>query len=420
VSASGLADGFTWPPPAQRICVGNVVDRELLAEYLLKASNVSWQAASKAEKDAQARYLALSVPQRLIADVELCPDPKKVKDNPCGDKDHADLTTAFDFVSSLLMGDVPGYSRATTNDPTEYFLNTDTVIACAANDTPKDEPKATAGNDYSGPSPWRFRGAPDALYLRRTADAFKAADKAQVSFSDDQVQNKRTKKLIGAVGYAFMPLDSNGAVLQIVPYLGINDNLTNVTGKATSYTANTRDAGTVISWQWPGPLIGPSFTNIISIRPDFLWNNRNESRLMSLNASYIPIVGNLLNAQIVSDQQVIAIRSIFDLRLDEGHFTDMGRATPGTLADYLRLGSRFGFDFTTMQGMPYPLDWSLTETFLHGFRGTPDDIRYFKSTLSLGLDQKKNFSLDLSYSNGRREDTGERERGWNLSFGAKY
>jgi hypothetical protein len=428
VSSAVFADGVK-PPPPDKVCVAGAVDRELLAKYLLRSYDISWLAAAEAGNDTKSRFQALPVEQRLIADTTLCPDPSKLPDgteNPCGDKDYASLNSAYVSVASLLNGEVPDYrSAASKTSPTRFFLNADVVIACVNNGAPKaNEPsqdKNTASKDKKGANPLRIRGAQDMLYLRSTDDdGFKSADKAQLSFSDDQAQSKRTKKMIGAVGYGIVPFDRDGNVLQIIPYLAINDALTNKTGKATDYTSKTRDVGTVVSWQWPGPFIGPSFTNILTIRPDFLWNNQDESRLMSINATYVPIVGKLLNAQVSGDEQSIEVRTMFDIRLDEGHYTTFGRAPAGTLDDYLRLGTRAGLDFTTLRDMPHPLDWSVSETFLHAFHGRPGDIRYFKSTLSLGLDAKKNFSLDLSYSNGRLETTGEPDRGWSIGFGAKY
>jgi hypothetical protein len=239
---------------------------------------------------------------------------------------------------------------------------------------------------------------------------------------------------VGAVGYAF---DLNGGAKsdedgkendglhdwQLVPYIGINDNSTDVAKKGTTYTANTRDAGVTLFYAWTpsqSPPFGPSTSYVLTLRPDYLWNEVNGSHIASLNASFVPSRARLLNARLSPDESPVSINSIFDLRLDDGHYTGFGTAKPGTLSNYLRFGSRFGFDIATRGKPDFPLDWLITETLLYGFHGTPRDIHYFKSTFSLGLDSKKDFTLDLSYSTGRREDTGEPERGWSLSFGAKY
>jgi hypothetical protein len=110
---------------------------------------------------------------------------------------------------------------------------------------------------------------------------------------------------------------------------------------------------------------------------------------------------------------------MLDARMNVGVYTDRGTGDSSKRQDYVRLGTQFGFAVSS--DIPrLPLDLVVTNTYLHGFSGAFSEINYFKAALTFSFDPKRYFGVSVNYTDGRREDTTQRERLWSVSFTARY
>ena len=126
---------------------------------------------------------------------------------------------------------------------------------------------------------------------------------------------------------------------------------------------------------------------------------------------YIPLVRGW--------DEFVRFRPILDVRLNTGIYTNRGTLDPENHRDYMRLGTQFGIALTS-DIKHLPLDLVVTDTFLHAFSGAYDQINYFKASLTFSFDPKRYLGVNLSYSDGRREDTAQRERLWSVSLSARF
>jgi hypothetical protein len=165
------------------------------------------------------------------------------------------------------------------------------------------------------------------------------------------------------------------------------------------------------------------FTNVITVRPDFLVNHKDDSHLVSVNSIYTPIKNygpgvlflNSVEDHIFGD---IQFEPIADIRLDFGHYAQVGNEKATDYNNYWRTGPRLGFSFDSKYPQ-VPLQLTVTEVYLYGMSGALSRVDYFKAVLSYKI-VGKFISLDASFGNGRREDTGVAEHIWSIAIAGAY
>ncbi len=129
----------------------------------------------------------------------------------------------------------------------------------------------------------------------------------------------------------------------LIPYVGINRNLSSSREKGDSVTANTRDIG--LSFDGSHLLVRGDneryINNVFIVRPDYLDDIQHHSHIVSLNSIYMPVVTKLLNAYfpiVPGEEHFASIMLVFDMRLDAGHYTACGSLTGDTCTNYVRAG----------------------------------------------------------------------------------
>lgn len=285
--------------------------------------------------------------------------------------------------------------------------------------------------------PFRVRGGPDALIFLRGSPDFKAGDKATLSFSDDGIASKRTTKLVAVLGYPIdlgpRPATGQYAMAQLIPYVGINKNTSKVTGKDATVTTDNWRIGAILTYRGTQTFNAgtPDYwvmTHVLSARPEYLFNDKDDSEVASLNLSYMPVINPIpgldigLNAYRPIDRtrtNFFSYRPIFDIRFNNGTFTRRGDRAAADARDFSRIGTQFGLALSH-DDPNFPVDLVVTETYLLGLAGEPGNLSQFKSTLSIAFDPDRYFGVDLSYARGRREDLADRERLWSIGFSLRY
>jgi hypothetical protein len=128
---------------------------------------------------------------------------------------------------------------------------------------------------------------------------------------------------------------------------------------------------------------------------------------------------NYVHPIIPNQNDFVSYQTIFNIRFDQGVYADKGTTNPAQNQNYARMGPQIGLAF--ISDMPtLPLSMTFTDTFLGGFSGKFEHLNYFKTVLGLSFDEKKYTSFTVSYSNGRREDTTQRENLWSTGLTMRY
>ncbi len=278
---------------------------------------------------------------------------------------------------------------------------------------PQSLPSATAAPAWSFER-FRVRGVPDTLAVDRTNTAvFSGADGAAISFSYDGVKKVQAEAIQATIGYVIdLPAD-----LSLVPYGEVSRNVTGTKGAATVYATDFFDFGAVGGWNYYGAAWG----NILSFRPHFLINGKDDSRQVGLHFEDMPILDrDAINDYWVSGTDpatAVAFSFLFDFRGDAATFTETGTA-PATNQDYFRLGSRFGA--TASLGF-INSDVTVTDTWMYGFTGSVRRLNDFQASWTYHFDPvTKFFGLQLSYKKGVIEATAQPEQVWLVSLTGKY
>jgi hypothetical protein len=399
------------------------VDPEKLIGFTLDANNVR-RAVENGVRGADQPGAA---PGRKL--LFLVSKPCEMNATKCGAPDTLAVDGArgdfFHFLTNASLTTDPNisafaYSAAKPiTNPADFFDGT-IRIQCVAG-------RETRGISLPPPSPIPVyvRGGADQLYILPESGAYSAVTKANLNFTGDGGTHKQTVKLVGVIGYPFKPAANDPSTWLVVPYAGINKNFTRTKGSAKSVTADTWNLGLSYSISRRSIFSGSdaSITDFYVVRPDYLFNDQDGSRLGTLNLLYAPYVHPLhLNDAIpingASGDAVAYVQTIAELHLDVGWYADRG-SKPDDRRDYARLGPKVGLALINANPN-LPLSLILTHLHLWGSSGKPHDIDYSTAALSWGLDAKRNASVDLTYSNGRREDTALREELWGIAIAAKY
>jgi hypothetical protein len=434
-SIPAIGQGSSFPPDPAAICVpaangaGKIVDKRALAKALLADFPISGLALSgsititKNDPDTSKRIIAVATPG-------FC------KNNPdCGDADKKSIASIDGRLAGLFGTQQAGFRAPAGVDQNAWFSgpNEQNAMVCeipagtaVASTAPILKPPAKES------SPIRVRGKVADLYIDRSQNDFKSTSQATLSFAGDGVAKTQTNTLTGVIGYAIPGVVGNerGQRGDLVPYVAVNRVIVN----AFSGSKSKPSANETVSLGVTGSLFlnneTGTFGQIINLRPDFLFDLQDDSRLASLNLQWIPIAGELLETSGDSSFHlglnyfhplwpgVVSYKPLFDLRLDGGTYTDRGLpAVAHTHVDYLRVGGMAGISLIS-DVANVPLTFSSSYVGLYAASGR-QNVGYFSNTLSFNLFNDY-VTPSATYSNGNREDTGKREQLWLVGLSARF
>lgn len=423
--APAAAENLPFPPMQKYICTpAHIVDKEKLASYLIRKYPLSVLALSSDPKlhqiDSRRQILAV-----LLAAPKSCADK-------CGPSDQDYLDAIQGHVDQILAGSLaPSLKPSAPVDAADYFQgpNEQSQIVCAM--TEDGAPVEAPGAGYT-PSPksgshFRVRGDPSQLNIDRThKQDFAATDKATLGLGQNYVAGSRTSKITGYLGYA-IPSDSgywkNGNRMDLIPYIGVNRNIVKVSGSIDAANSNdTANLGLlgsfyVVRANDRGAVLGHQ----LSIRPDYLADYADGSRLFTLNFEYTPVKNGFINdyIRLGGEGSIASVKPIFSIRSNNGAYTNRGNpAVASEHENFSRLGGHLGFGLTSEKEQ-IPLDFTATYTGLAALRGNTK-VSYFKNSLTYSFDPNKYFGLSLNSSHGTREDTAKTEKLWEIALTARF
>ena len=423
--ASAEAENLPFPPLQKHICTSaHIVDKEKLASYLIRKYPLSILALSSDPKlrriDSTQQILAV-----LLAAPKLCADK-------CGPSDQDYLDAIHGNVDQILASTLaPSFKPSAPIDAAEYFQgpNEQNQIVCAVTEdgAPVEAPGAGFTPPLKSTSHFRLRGDPSQLNIDRThKQDFAGTDKATLGLGQNYVADSRTSKITGYLGYA-IPSDSNywknGNRMELIPYIGMSKNIVRVSGSIdasnSNDTANLGLLGTfyVVQANERGTVLG----HLLSIRPDYLADHADGSRLFTLTFEYTPVKNAFLNdyIRLGGEGSIASVKPIFSIRSSSGVYANRGSdAVSNMHENFSRLGAHLGFALSSEKEQ-VPLDFTSTYTGLAALHGD-SRVSYFKNSLTYSLDPNKYFGLSLNYSRGTREDTLKKEKLWEFAFTARF
>ena len=405
------------------LCKAEHIDHRKLANHLLDKAAVPRSAES--EPTAQ-----LSGAEATLADDQRC--AKKNGQNTCEQKVADSLNVARNYRDEYLKRYLSGNRIAASS----FFADPSVVLRCDSLDLPAQDAGQIASLlpiSPNVPKPFRLRADPTSLIYGRDEPITKTVSKASISFSDDGTANKTSEKIVGVVGweYNFRLFGSddqgkpngyqgNGRV-GLVPYVGVNEDFSKAIGKGQSTTASYYNVGiSALTRYQSGSLL-----NVIAARSDLLLDTVQHDHILSLDLSYTPFVHDRLNNFLLTPISVgpakIAIAPLLELHLRPGWYLQTGKANlVNPKRDFARLGPKFGFALSDNQLAGKEIVLTVLDYHLLGLRGTPRDIDYFTTILSLPLVKDGLVAIDLSYANGRKDDTYKRVQTWQAALSARY
>ena len=379
----------------------------------------------------------------------LCEESSLAGPLHCSKEERNGISYMVGWVNQILLADHAKGIRRTTNvtKAAQYFAGGDQDNRLVCDRTP---PPSTASA-----SPWQFdwknfriRGSPDqiayphppsdkAADIYGTSALYDSSDGASVSFKYAGTQKSQTDALIGAIGYDFNFRKgdiSNTSIpfLDLAPYTAVDRELTTKpTGKpptsTTAFSAELVHAGVLGSAlvlqpsDLPMEVFGDRLIgHVFVLRPDYLFNLQDDSRLASLNLHYIPYFQRVFNsyAHLAPDLNGLVI---VDARAHFGWYTEKGAPAVPTINDnFVRLGGRVGgaLEFAGIPG--YPIDAYLTYTNFAPLAGYNNSLGEAQGSLTFNFGENKLFGLTVSYRNGRREDNAQRDEAWTVGLTTKY
>ncbi|MCA1323646.1 hypothetical protein [Herbaspirillum sp. alder98] len=265
----------------------------------------------------------------------------------------------------------------------------------------------------------RVRGNPDQLSIDRSnAAGYASVERARLSLASDDVAQSRTNDIVVYTGYSFgkRAFGEAGSTYEAVPYVGLKQN------RVTVYTDGNPNVTTTRTSQF-GMLSGFHFTHAdsgntedLTARPDYLINNTDGSRLLTVNFTYTPMRQGWLN-DFVRWSNGLAFKPILIGQSRNGTYLDRGDpAVYEQHQDFIRLGAQAGFTLASTNPA-LPFDFTTTFTGLKALQGDRS-IHYWKAVLTYNLNQ--NIGVSLDYSKGLLPDSGDPERKWNVGLSSKF
>lgn len=252
---------------------------------------------------------------------------------------------------------------------------------------------------------------------------------AKISFGRSAGSTSVADTIVGTVGYgfAFGPLSAAVPQILAIPYVSVDreGKFAAPGAKAEAFSADTIGYG--LAWQ--ADVIAPTGQVLtFSLRPDYLQNFLDGSRIFSLNTKVVPTIATLpLNHSMDCDFMITGCGSLFgmmlqfDLRANVGWFTDVGKpADPRLNHDYVRWGTLIGpqFEFKLTDDLPIDLGATYTDYIPSaGFKKSLGDLQ---AALTFNFDKQKIIGLTGQYVNGRRDDTAARVQMWLIGLTLHY
>jgi hypothetical protein len=150
--------------------------------------------------------------------------------------------------------------------------------------TPPYDPAA----DKSPASKLRVRGLSDDLWIDRTqGNYFKGTIPATASYTGNTNtpgHNTSTLKISGAFGYAFDDIPRT----QIVPYVSLNQSVTDTQGKPRVVDPTSNVALGVLGERYFIDTNNPEISHFVSLKPQYLFNTADQSEIASARLIYAP------------------------------------------------------------------------------------------------------------------------------------
>lgn len=358
----------------------------------------------------------------MAADVQSLLEGKDARFQPSG---RSDVVAFFRDDSRVAL-------RCTVADATPALAHADTAlrmgVAAAAASTPAAGPatpavSAAAGAAQTQQGGWmdhvRIRGNPDQLSIdHRDKAAFASVDRARVALANDDVAQSRTNDVVVYAGYSLdkRPLGEPGSTYEAVPYVGFKQNrvINYDSGSAEVTTTRTSQVGMLSAFHFAHA--DTANTEDLTARPDYLVNNSDGSRLLTVNFTLTPVRPGVLN-DFLRWNNGLAFKPILIGQSRNGIY--INRGDPDVLdqhRDFIRLGAQAGFTLSSTNPA-LPFDFTTTFTGLKALQGSRS-IHYWKSVLTYNFNQ--NVGLSLDYSNGLLPDSGDPERKWGLGVSSKF
>ncbi|KAF1041298.1 MAG: hypothetical protein GAK35_03422 [Herbaspirillum frisingense] len=418
------------------------VDKDKLAAYLIKTYPVSTSYLAVGDNPAP-----LSSPRALAAWLLEKRAAEKAAGGACSG-DSCNVDHMADDLQQLLDGKDAQFKPAGRSNAVAFFKGgNDTALSCTVADAQPALPHAaaaavmtaaapaagTAGQPTVAAAPavappapqptWldhvRVRGNPDQLSIDRNNKAgYASVERARLSLANDDVAQSRTNDVVVYTGYSFdkRPMGEAGSTYEAVPYVGFKQNRVTVynAGSPTVTTTRTSQVGMLSAFHFAHA--GSPNTEDLTARPDYLINNTDGSRLLTLNFTLTPVRPGILN-DFIRWNNGLAFKPILIGQSRNGIYVDRGDPTVyDQHQDFIRVGAQAGFTLASTNPS-LPFDFTTTYTGLKAVQGSRS-IHYWKSVLTYNFNQ--NVGLSLDYSNGVLPDTADPERKWGLGVSSKF
>jgi hypothetical protein len=369
------------------------------------------------------------------------------------ERDAADSMLTY-TESVILGGRLPGvHAPATRVRSDVYFLSPSNQYVLNCEPSPAETVSAPSGGGKSTAPSWAFdwkdfriRGFPEQVVYPHpsnaavstqydASDLFNSSDGASINFKYDGIQKSRSDSLIGTIGYDFNLRKNTVDIsrtdwpfLDLVPYAAVDRELTNkLAGNpprpASSFSAELVHlgiAGSAAAWSnMPHQEFG-LVTHVFVVRPDYLLNLQDQSRLLTGNLRYIPVFNRGVNSYYSLIEDILRGYVIIDGRTNLGVYTEKGNTVGPLNTNFVRLGGRVG-GALTYTGIPnYPVDAWITYTDFLAAAGFNHGLGELQANATFNFGPDKLLGVTASYRNGRREDNAHRDEAWTVGLTVKY
>jgi hypothetical protein len=408
------------PLPADICNEQRIVDKERLALAALAEAALSpypyrWVASHNGANAGN------SPAQQLLAIEGFCSlTPAQEAGLPrCGKEDAKRLDDAKNIVTAILLDRTRYQVPDGISGTASLFAAGAPGVRCAATAqiAGKAPPTSIPAPFDFKKIPLRLRGSSDGLQFDRNRDAaFAGVEKASFAFKSDEAADKDTIKATLLLGLNLRP---RPGVFELVPYVGFSTDTTKKEGEEKEVSERSIRTGLLFDFRTHGEAV----SHLFLVRPEYAWNRKEKSELITGALTYQPVLNGRLNDAInittADNRSLFSIIPRGDIRLIGGHFTRRGDRAEEDSRDFVRLGGQVGVTLTSdLKWLPVEL--TITDTYLWAISGEPDHISYLKGVFSIYFDEKKYFGVDLGYARGRRDDLLQRESSWSAGFAAKF
>jgi len=446
LAAPGHAQPLNLTPPTvkangDQICPGGRLDSERLANwYFYNHSDIA-----KNFRSADDLRAAFGAPERQTG------ARRKIVDNITTMTDTMVVRLHKDFQPNLDLAG-PGDDTRRQQSIASFLAGqaTPLVIRCKSTTTPAGrdanaagapvtpatpQPPATAQAGGAPPNPdaapastldqvlgnFRVRGSTDALLVPRGSQAYGSAAAATLSLSEDGTTKTTSNALLAMIGYDWTLPTAGDSLFDVIPFIGVDRNITSTAGKQSASSRENVMAGVVGSWSYPLPITVVAASNVLSATYEHIWNDIDNSQLNFLHFVDLPVVNGYLNeyrffpcCDTPINQTWFAASPLLDVRGDLGFYSDAG-LNPKVNRDYQQLGTRFGIAIALDR---IKSDVTVSEIYMWEDKSTRNAISLFEADWTYNF--SKDIGLKASYENGDLEATAQRIQQWLISLSVKY